>query len=345
MSTPDLSVVIPVFNEAPHLPDTVEALLVAVERSGWRAELIVVDDGSTDGSAGAVTGALAGRLRSRVVTQPNRGRFHAVRNGLAAATGELVLVLGARVRLRPDALAFVRERQREGEFVWTGHVHIHVAGNPYGAFQNVLTEIAWREYFDDPRPVAFRGDEFDRYPKGSGCFVAPRAVLVEAFRSPPSRYADVRHANDDTPMLRSIAVRQPIHVAPGFASDYAPRGSLRTFVKHSLHRGTVFFDGHGRRESRFFPLAAAAFPLTAAVAIACFARPRLAPVAVLATSATAGAVAGSAGRSRSEVAIVSALAPVWATAFALGLWRGLVMHAASHVRTLGADVGPKRVRT
>ena len=82
---------------------------------------------------------------------------------------------------------------------------------------------------------------------------------------------------------------------------------------------------------------------TAAVVAACFARPRLAPVAVLATSATAGAVAGSAGRSRSEVAIVSTLAPVWALAFALGLWRGLAMHTASHVRSLGAEVGPKRV--
>jgi Glycosyl transferase family 2 len=333
-----LSVVIPVFNEAKHLSATIDSLVESVERSGFDADVVVVDDGSTDGSSDVAVEALAGRLPSRVVSQPNGGRFHAVRNGLGAARGDYVLVLGARVRLRRDALLFVRQRQKEGELVWTGHVHIHVARNPYGTFQNVLTEIAWREYFDDPRPVAFGAEEFDRYPKGSGCFVAPREVLLEAFRAPPSRYADIRHANDDTPMLRSIAVRQPIHVAPGFASDYEPRGSLRTFVKHSLHRGTVFFDGHGRRESRFFAFAVAAFPLTAATTALCFSRPRLAPVAALATSATAGAVARSAGRSRNEVAIVSALAPVWATAFAVGLWRGLAMHAVSRARSRGGSI-------
>ena len=334
----DLSVVMPVYNEAPHLAATIDALVVAVERSGWQAELVVVDDGSTDGSGGAVSEALGGRLPLRVLDQPNRGRFDAVRNGLAATIGEYVLVLGARVRLRPDALGFVRGRQGKGELVWTGHVHIHVTGNPYGTFQNVLTEIAWRDYFDDPRPVAFGARDFDRYPKGSGCFIAPRVVLVEAFQTPPARYADVRHANDDTPMLRSIAVKLPIHIAPEFASDYEPRGTLRTFVKHSVHRGAVFFDGHGRRESRFFPFVVAAFPLTGAVTAACVLRPRLAPVAALGTSAAAAAVARSAGRCKMEVAIVSALAPVWALAFGAGVWRGLAMHAASHFRSRRAVI-------
>jgi glycosyltransferase involved in cell wall biosynthesis len=329
---PELSIVMPVHNEAPHLAATIEALVEAIERSGDYADLVVVDDGSTDGSAQAARVALAGRLPLDVVSQPNRGRFQAVREGLQRARGRFVLVLGARVRVRPDALAFVRERQRAGELVWTGHVHIDTTGNPYGRFQNVLTEIAWREYFDRPRKASFDAETFDHYPKGSGCLFGPRALFVEAFSELPTRYADPRHANDDTPMLRRIVASEPIHVSPSFASDYVPRGTFRTFVTHSLHRGTVFLDGHGRRESRFFSFVVAFFPLSAALAVASIVRPRLVPMTIAGVGVGAGAVAASARRPRDDVAIVAMLSPVWAAAFGAGLWRGLGMLAAKRLR-------------
>jgi glycosyltransferase involved in cell wall biosynthesis len=325
--TPSLSVVVPVYNEAPHLADTVDGLVEALKRSDFDAELVLVDDGSTDQSADVAVAALDERLPMTVVSQPNRGRFHAVREGLQRATGAYVLVLGARVRLRSDALEFVRTRQREGELVWTGHVHIHTGGNPYGTFMNVITEIAWRDYFEDPRPLSFGLEGFDRYPKGSGCFVAPRELLLEAFDAVPTRYGNARYANDDAPMLRRIAAVRPIHLAPGFASDYVPRATLKTFIMHSVHRGMVFLDGHGRRESRFFPYIVAFFPISATVAVAVVARPRLLPAVVGVVSLGAGAVAASARRSRSDVLTVAALAPVWATALGVGLWRGLGMIA------------------
>lgn len=327
-----LSVVVPVYNEAPHLAQTIDGIVGALEQTDFDAELVLVDDGSTDRSAEAAAEALKERLPFSLVSQPNRGRFHAVREGLRRANGNYVLVLGARVRLRPDALAFVRERQQEGEFVWTGHVYIHTEGNPFGTFMNVITEIAWRDYFDDPRPLSFGLEGFDRYPKGSGCFIAPREILLDAFDATPTRYADARFANDDAPMLRRIAAAQPIHLAPGFASDYVPRATLRTFVSHSIHRGMVFLDGHGRRESRFFPFIAAFYPLSATLAIATPFRPRLLPATAAAVSLGAGTVAVSARRSRAEVLTVAALAPIWATALGAGLWRGLGMIAAKSLK-------------
>src|SRR5438034_2898253 len=83
-----LSVIMPVFNEAPHLPETVEALFVALDGSGFEAELVVVDDGSVDGSAEVARRSADGRMPLRVLMQSNRGRFEARRAGLAAATGE-----------------------------------------------------------------------------------------------------------------------------------------------------------------------------------------------------------------------------------------------------------------
>jgi glycosyltransferase involved in cell wall biosynthesis len=331
--SPELSVVMPVYNEAPDLAATIDALVAAVQESRFDAELVLVDDGSTDGSTEALRSALGRRLPLSVVSQPNRGRFLAVREGLRRARGPYVLVLGSRVRLRPGALAFVRDRRDAGERVWAGHVHIHTGGNPYGLFQNVLTEIAWREYFDRPRTVSFGAESFDHYPKGSGCLFAPRHALVEAFAEQPTRYADPRHANDDTPMLRQVVATERIHVSPSFAADYLPRATFRTFVKHSLHRGTVFLDGHGRRDSRFFPFVLGFFPVSVALAAAALLRPRIVPVSVAGVVVAAGTVAASAGRSRREIATVAGLSPVWAVAFGAGLWRGLAMLAAVRLRS------------
>jgi glycosyltransferase involved in cell wall biosynthesis len=325
--TARLSVVMPVYDEAAHLPATIEALANAAERSGFAADLVLVDDGSTDGSADAARAAVGDRLPLTVVAQENRGRFEARRRGVAAAQGEWVLLLDGRVRLRPESLAFLERRVQDGENVWNGHVHVDTEGNPYGAFSNVLVELAWRDYFGEPRTTSYGVEEFDRFPKGTTCFLAPRDLLAQALDAFRSGYADLRHANDDTPVIRWIAARERIHISPSFACDYQPRATFSSFVRHSLHRGTVFLDGHGRPESRLFPLAAAFFPVSAALALASLRRPSLVPKLAATTSAAAGAVAAAAGRSPFETASVAALAPVYAAAHGAGMWRGLALLA------------------
>ena len=118
-----------------------------------------------------------------VVVQSNAGRFEARRAGIAHSQSHSVLLLDGRVRLRPQSLAFAHHRVADGETVWNGHVHVEVAGNPYGAFSNVLVELAWREYFDDPRTTSYGVEEFDRYPKGTTCFLAPRSSSCGRWRS------------------------------------------------------------------------------------------------------------------------------------------------------------------
>ena len=88
MRPPSLSVVMPVHDEAAHLAATLDALVAAVERGGVDAEVVLVDDGSTDGSADVAREALAGRLPLTVVSQTNRGRFSARRAGVEEAEGE-----------------------------------------------------------------------------------------------------------------------------------------------------------------------------------------------------------------------------------------------------------------
>ena len=333
MTTRTLSVVIPAYNAEASIRETIAALATAAERaSSFETEIVLVDDGSTDATAGAAAEAARDRLPLRVVSQPNRGRFEARRTGLDAATGDWVLLLDSRVRLHADALAFAAGRLGDGDAVWNGHVHVRTDGNPYGSFWKVLTEIAWKDYFAQPRTTSFGPEDFDRYPKGTSCFLAPAALLRAAVDAFHSYYADMRVVSDDTALIRWIADRERIHLSPAFACDYEARTSLGSFVKQGVYRGTTFVDGHLRPESRFFAGGVAFFPVSALLSLWVVRRPVRAPVVALAGGAVAAALASTAGRSRDEVRSMAWVAPIYAVAHAAGMWRGMGMLVLRRLR-------------
>lgn len=86
----DVSVVMPCLDEAASVGRCVGAALGAFEACGFRGEVIVVDNGSSDGSA-----AVARAAGARVVTEPRRGYGSALRAGFAAAQGEVVVMADA----------------------------------------------------------------------------------------------------------------------------------------------------------------------------------------------------------------------------------------------------------
>jgi glycosyltransferase involved in cell wall biosynthesis len=91
---PRLSVIVPVFNEASTCATLLDRLF-ANELTGIEQEIVIVESNSTDG-----TRAIVERYRSypgaRVVLEDRpRGKGHAVRSGLAHATGEIVLIQDA----------------------------------------------------------------------------------------------------------------------------------------------------------------------------------------------------------------------------------------------------------
>jgi dolichyl-phosphate beta-glucosyltransferase len=90
MSAPvELSIVIPAYNEAGRLDETLQTLLAAAPPGpdGW--EIRVVDDGSIDGTAEIVRRAADRDARIVLQREPHRGKGGALRAGLLAARGAL----------------------------------------------------------------------------------------------------------------------------------------------------------------------------------------------------------------------------------------------------------------
>ena len=101
-ATRSLSVVVPNWNGADLLAKNLPAVFAAVQAHPASAELIVVDDGSSDDSR-AVVSALGG---IRLVThERNRGFGAACMSGVLAARHDLVLLLNSDARPERDALA------------------------------------------------------------------------------------------------------------------------------------------------------------------------------------------------------------------------------------------------
>jgi len=92
-----LSVVVPAYNEARRIVEPLRRIDAYLQAHGLPAELIVVDDGSTDGTADVVRrlGTELGNPVRVVASTANRGKGHAVKLGMSHARGEAVLMTDA----------------------------------------------------------------------------------------------------------------------------------------------------------------------------------------------------------------------------------------------------------
>lgn len=93
-----LSIVIPAFNEESRLGESVRKILVYLGQENPSAELIVVDDGSSDSTAKIAETVCAEfpALKTKVIRyEENRGKGFAVKTGLLAAAGDIALFTDA----------------------------------------------------------------------------------------------------------------------------------------------------------------------------------------------------------------------------------------------------------
>jgi glycosyltransferase involved in cell wall biosynthesis len=117
--TPELSIIVPAFNEEQRLPKTLESIRAYLKSRSLRAEVLVIDDGSTDATAKVVERVQKCFLELQLKSNGrNHGKGFSVREGMLAARGEIALFtdadLSAPIEEADKLLAVLREGAYDG---------------------------------------------------------------------------------------------------------------------------------------------------------------------------------------------------------------------------------------
>lgn len=134
-TTPDLTVVVPVYNEQEVLPALFARLYPALDALGRSYEVLFVNDGSRDRSAGLLREAFERRPEvTRVVLfASNFGQHRAILAGFAYSRGRYVITLDADLQNPPEEIGRVLER------LDAGHDYV-------GTIRRQRKDVAWRRY-------------------------------------------------------------------------------------------------------------------------------------------------------------------------------------------------------
>ena len=117
----DVSILIPLFNEKDCVEPLLEKLSSVLPSLGGRAEIVIVDDGSTDGSGEKLDAALKIMDNLKVVTfRRNYGQTSALSAAIANSSGEILIPMDADLQNDPEDIPRLLEKLEEGFDVVSG---------------------------------------------------------------------------------------------------------------------------------------------------------------------------------------------------------------------------------
>lgn len=140
---PRLSVVLPAYNEEARLPETLEAWVTYLGSRPYRWEIVVADDGSRDHTAEVAESFAAAHSNVRVLRlQPNRGKGGAVRQGMLAADGKVVLFADADLGIPAEFAAAALATIDAGADVATGERSLRTYASEEKSIVRLLAGLA-----------------------------------------------------------------------------------------------------------------------------------------------------------------------------------------------------------
>jgi glycosyltransferase involved in cell wall biosynthesis len=118
---PEISLVIPIYNEAPNLEALYAEITAALEPWGRPYEVLLVDDGSTDGSAEILRRLQAADPRLRIIRfRRNFGQTAAFSAGFAHARGRVIVTSDGDLQNDPKDIPMLVERLEQGADIVCG---------------------------------------------------------------------------------------------------------------------------------------------------------------------------------------------------------------------------------
>ena len=118
---PDVSLVVPVFNEERTIKQVVEQAIAVLESDTRTFEVIVVDDGSRDGTWAAIEALHAGDARVKAIRfKRNFGQHPAMHAGLVRARGDIVVTMDGDLQNQPSDLPKLIAAVADGADVASG---------------------------------------------------------------------------------------------------------------------------------------------------------------------------------------------------------------------------------
>lgn len=210
----DFSVVIPLFNKAPHVATAVGS---ALSQTLSPREIIVVDDGSTDGSLEIIRAIADPRLTIAIRSPPGPGGYAARNMGVMAATGEWVAFLDADDCWHPRHLAdlsrAIRAAGPKAGCAFSGSIiRQKDRDRPYPMASSLLKPDAANELTTILRAWL----QTQRCPLWTGAVAFRRTLLIEAGLFPADQ---ARRGGDKDLWLRCIA-RAPAAYAPALSAEF-----------------------------------------------------------------------------------------------------------------------------
>jgi glycosyltransferase involved in cell wall biosynthesis len=117
----DISLVIPVYNEAEGLPELYRAISATLDHLPQSAEIIFADDGSSDGSAAVLDAIVAADPRVRVLhLARNYGQTAALMAGIQNSTGDVIIPMDGDGQNDPADIPRLLDKLAEGYDVVSG---------------------------------------------------------------------------------------------------------------------------------------------------------------------------------------------------------------------------------
>jgi glycosyltransferase involved in cell wall biosynthesis len=203
--TPAVSVIIPLYNKAAFIERSVRC---ALAQQPAPAEVVVVDDGSTDDGA-AVLRAIPEFPRIRLVSQPNGGEGAARNRGLAEMRGDLAAFLDADDEWTPGHLRNLLEVALTcpaAGLMATGYRSIYAGG------VQVLTAV------DAPGPVLLR-DYFETA-RGGFCLHVSSCAVWRSAAEQAGGFAEREPMGADLDFFARVALRRPVALHPAITGIY-----------------------------------------------------------------------------------------------------------------------------